>query len=194
VSDRSADRSAGGASRRAVFLDPDGTLIDDLHYISRPELVVLRPGAPELVRALNDAGIAVVVVTNQSGIARGLVTEEAYQSVRRALDDLLARQGARLDATYHCPHHPEISGPCDCRKPGTLLYERAARDLALDPRASAFVGDRWRDVQPALHFGGRGILVPSADTPADERARAERDAEVATSLREVRDRLLPPPA
>jgi D-glycero-D-manno-heptose 1,7-bisphosphate phosphatase len=83
-----------------------------------------------------------------------------------------------------------VSGPCDCRKPGTLLHRQAAAALALDPARSAFIGDRWRDVAPALAFGGRGILVPSAETPAAEREQAEREAEVAGSLGQAVGRVL----
>jgi D-glycero-D-manno-heptose 1,7-bisphosphate phosphatase len=177
-------------SRRAAFLDRDGTLIRDVHYIGRPEQVVLLSGAAQAVRRLNDAGVAVVVVTNQSGIARGLVTPEGYMKVKARLDELLGQQGARVDATYFCPHHPDVTGPCDCRKPGVALFERAVRDLALDASRSAFVGDRFRDVAPARHFGGLGILVPSPDTPYAEMERARVEAALATTLGAAVDRIL----
>jgi len=186
--------AAGGGAprvrRRAAFLDRDGTLIEDRHYIARVEDVALVPGAAAAVRRLNEAGIAVVVVTNQSGIARGLVTVAQYEGVRARLDELLAGEGARLDATYVCPHHPELTGPCDCRKPGPALYERAARDHGLDPARSAFVGDRWRDVEPALRFGGVGILVPSPDTPREDVERASAAATVRHSLADAVDLVL----
>lgn len=168
-----------------MFLDRDGTLVEDRHYLADPRDVVLLPGAAEAVAALNRAGIAAVVITNQSGIARGLITDVQYAAVKARLDALLGGHGATLDATYHCPHFPGSSGPCACRKPGTLLYERAIRDLGLDARASTAIGDRWRDLAPALALGGRAILVPSADTPADETARASREARVAGSLGEA---------
>ena len=177
-------------ARRAAFLDRDGTLIRDVHYIGRPEQVALLSGAARAVRRLNDAGVTVVVVTNQSGIARGLVTPEGYMKVKARLDELLAAEGARIDATYFCPHHPDVTGPCDCRKPGIALYERAVRDLGLDASRSAFVGDRFRDVAPARHFGGAGILVPSADTPYAEMERARAEAAIATTLGAAVDRIL----
>ncbi len=177
-------------ARRAAFLDRDGTLIRDVHYIGRPEQVALLSGAARAVRRLNDAGVTVVVVTNQSGIARGLVTPEGYMKVKARLDELLAAEGARIDATYFCPHHPDVTGPCDCRKPGIALYERAVRDLGLDASRSAFVGDRFRDVAPARHFGGTGILVPSADTPYAEMERARAEAAIATTLGAAVDRIL----
>lgn len=154
------------AVRAAVFLDRDGTIIEDVGYLGDPERVRLLPGAAEAIGRLNRARLLTVVVTNQSGIARGLFDEKAYEATRVRLDRLLADQGARLDAQYHCPHHPELSGPCECRKPGPLLYRRAAEDLAIDLTASWWVGDRLRDVQPAAALGGRGIVLgPAASAP-----------------------------
>jgi len=147
------------AGHSAVFLDRDGTIIEDVGYLGDPERMRLLPDAAEAIARLNRAGLLAVVVTNQSGIARGLFDEDAYEATRTRLDRLLADQGARLDAQYHCPHHPEISGPCECRKPGLLLYRRAAEDLGIDLPASWWVGDRRRDVQPATALGGRGIVL-----------------------------------
>ena len=124
------------------------------------------------MRALNGASIAAVVVTNQSGIARGLLTEDDYQATVRRLDALLEAGGARIDAHYHCPHLPEISGPCDCRKPGALLYRRAAAELGLDLERSWWIGDRLRDLEAATGFGGRGALVLTG-AGGEEAARAD---------------------
>jgi D-glycero-D-manno-heptose 1,7-bisphosphate phosphatase len=145
--------------RAAVFLDRDGTIIEDVGYLADPAEVRLLPGAAEAIGRLNRAGMLAVVVTNQSGIARGLLDEGAYQAARERLDHLLAERGAHLDGQYHCPHHPEISGPCQCRKPGLLLYRQAAQELSVDLAASWWVGDRLRDVQAATAFGGRGIVL-----------------------------------
>ena len=154
------------AGRPAVFLDRDGTIIEDVGYLGDPERVRLLPGAAEAIGRLNGAGLLVVVATNQSGIARGLFDEEAYDATRRRLERLLGERGARLDAQYHCPHHPEITGPCECRKPGLRLYRRAADELGIDLTASWWVGDRLRDVQPATALGGRGIVLgPAASGP-----------------------------
>lgn len=172
----------GGRTRPALLVDRDGTIIRDAHYLRDPEKVELLPGAVAALARFQAAGWALVVVTNQSGIARGLLSETDYERVRGALDALLRAEGVTLDATFHCPHHPDVTGPCSCRKPGTLLYERARDALGLDLASSVFVGDRWRDVAPARAFRGRGILVPSVDTPSDERARAERQLEVADGL------------
>lgn len=145
--------------RPAVFLDRDGTVIAEADYLADPDGVELVPGAAEAIRRLRTAGFAVVVVTNQSGIARGLYEESDYHAVARRLDGLLADRGARPDATYYCPHHPDFTGPCECRKPGTGLYRRAARELDLDLGASFYVGDKPTDVEPARILGGTGILV-----------------------------------
>lgn len=165
----------------AVFLDRDGTLNVDTRYVSRPEDVVLLPGAAAAVAFLNERGIPVVVVSNQSGIGRGFISPAAYRQVERTLAALLAEGGAHLDATYVCPHAPD-QDRCECRKPGTLLFRRAAADLGLDLATSWYIGDRWRDVAPALELGGQGVLVPSNDTPADDLAQAHARARVARSL------------
>ena len=165
-------------SRRAVFLDRDGTIIDDKHYLSRPELVRLIPGAAIAIARLNAAGWLVVVVTNQSGIARGLLTSADYERVHARMVELLAAEGAHLDASYMCPHHPDFGGNCDCRKPGTLLFERAAAEHDLNLSQSSFVGDRWRDVAPALALHGHGVLIDGEGTPTEDRRQAE-DAGVA---------------
>lgn len=160
------------SSRPAVFLDRDGTLIEERHYLGDPAGVRLLPGVADAVRRLNAAGLPAVVVTNQSGIARGLFTEADYQATALRLEELLAREGARIDAHYHCPHLPEVSGPCDCRKPGPLLYQLAARDLALDLGRSWWVGDRLRDIEAATRFGGHGMLVLTGAGP-EESGRAD---------------------
>ena len=180
----------GAGTRPAAFLDRDGTLVEDAEYLSRPDQLRLLRGAAQAVRALNDARVPVIVVTNQSGIARGYLTEAEYATVERRLDAMLREARARIDATYHCPHHPELTGPCACRKPGTLLYERATREHGLDPARSLYVGDRWRDVAPALRLGGTGVLVPSPHTPEEEFEQARREALVAVSLGEAVARFL----
>jgi len=146
-------------ARAAVFLDRDGTIIQDVGYLGDPDRVRLLPGAADAIGRLNGAGLLAVVVTNQSGIARGLFDEAAYDATRRRLDQLLGERGARLDAQYHCPHHPEVTGPCECRKPGLQLYRRAADECGIDLPASWWVGDRLRDVEPATAFGGRGVVL-----------------------------------
>lgn len=173
-----------------MFLDRDGTIIRDTHFIGSEAEVELIPGAAEAIRVLNESGWPVVVVTNQSGIGRGYFTPEDYERVRARLDALLSSYGAHLDASYACPHHPDITGPCECRKPGTLLYRQAADALGLDVTRSWYIGDHLRDVQPALELGGFGILVPWDDTSAQEVKLARREFSVARSLDEAVRRII----
>ena len=155
---------------RAVFLDRDGTIIADAGYLRDPEQVRLLPGAAPAIRRLNESGWLAVVVTNQSGIARGLLTEEDYRHTERRLDELLAQAGAHVEGHYWCPHLPDVSGHCECRKPGTLLYRQAADRFGIDLGKSWWVGDRARDVVPAAAFGGHGVVLldePGAAEPLD---------------------------
>jgi len=145
--------------RPAVFLDRDGTLIVERHYLADPDGVHLVPGAAEALAELSEAGFALVTVTNQSGIALGLYSEEDYHAVARRLEAVLEGAGVRVDATEYCPHHPEVSGPCRCRKPGTEMHRRAAARLGIDLEASYYVGDKLTDVLPAAELDGQGILV-----------------------------------
>jgi histidinol-phosphate phosphatase family protein len=179
------------AARAAAFLDRDGTIIHDANYIRDPDDVALLPGAAAAITRLNDAGVIVIVVTNQSGIARQWLTDDDFQAVRHRLDELLAAEGARIDATYMCPHFPEITGLCDCRKPGLKLYRDAIADFHLDPTTSLFSGDRLRDVTPGTALGGRAILLDVSSTPPDDRERASAEGvETAASLSEAVDRFL----
>lgn len=164
-------------TRPALFIDRDGTLIADAHYLADATQVQLLPAAGRAMRAARAAGVPVVIVTNQSGIARGLITEPQYDAVRARTVALLEAAGGEVLATYHCPHLPEVTGACDCRKPGLGLYQQSAREHALDLARSAYIGDRWRDAQPALATGGLGILVPGRETPVSDVERAERAAE-----------------
>jgi len=177
-------------SRPAVFLDRDGTIIRDFHFVGKPEQVELMPGAAAAIRRLNEAKLPVILVTNQSGIARGYFTEFDYARVQERLASSLAESGARWDATYMCPHHPDVGGECQCRKPGTLLFSRAAEEHGLDLARSWFVGDKLRDVIPAAAFGGRGVLVPTDETPDRDIEEATRKFAVATSLDAAVDRIV----
>ncbi len=159
----------------AVFLDRDGTVMEDAHYIKSPEQVRLIPGAAAAVKRINDAGVPAIVITNQSGIARGIFKVEDYEAVRRHFEALLEAQGAHIDASYYCPHHPTVTEPCNCRKPGTKMFEDAIRDFKLDPRNVAYVGDRWRDVIASRRLGGRGIMISSPMTTDEDRRRTQED-------------------
>jgi len=160
---------------RAVFLDRDGTIVSDPGFLREPGRVRLLPGAGEAIRRLNQAGWLVVTVTNQSGIARGLYDQAAYSAVQRRVAELLGAHAGHLDGAYLCPHHPEITGPCQCRKPGPKLFRDAQTALGIDFAQAYWVGDRLSDVEPARALAGqvaRGILVETGDG-AHYRAQAQ---------------------
>ena len=171
-------------TRRAVFLDRDGTLIEEKVYVSEPEGVVLLPGTAAALSDLRDAGFALVVVINQSGIARGLYTEDQYHAVAKRLDDLLAEAGSPVDATMYCPHHPDFGPVCGCRKPATGMYRQAATELGLNVADSYYVGDKVADVTPAQELGGVGVLVRTG-YGADEVARVPTGTVVVEDLVEA---------
>jgi D-glycero-D-manno-heptose 1,7-bisphosphate phosphatase len=164
--------------RPAVFLDRDGTLIEDVGYLDAIARVAFYPWTIDSIRALNRAGLAVVVVTNQSGIARGIVDEALVEATHEHLSSRLAAGGARVDAYYYCPHHPRGSvaafvRDCECRKPARGLIDRAAAELGLDPARSFMVGDKWTDVQLGRAVGARAILVRTGGGAAEERRPLE---------------------
>lgn len=185
------------AGHPAVFLDRDGTLIHDPGYLDAPERVRLLPGVAQAVRQLNDADLRAIVVTNQSGIARGLFTIDTYFAIERRLNELLLSEGARLDAHYFCPHLPELTGPCECRKPGTLLYRQAAERFGLDLYASWWIGDRVRDLEPAKTLGGMGVLVETGEGQAESesarRAGFPVVADLSAAVRFLLPRIAPGP-
>jgi histidinol-phosphate phosphatase family protein len=169
--------------RRAALLDRDGTIITDEHYLADRGRVALLPGAADAIRLLARAGVPSIVCSNQSGIARGLVSLEQYRAVRLRVDELLEEAGAALLDSFVCPHHEQFTGPCACRKPGTLLFERAAALYDLDLSRSLFAGDKHRDVAPAVFYGAPAYLVRSPDTPDEHVARARAEgADVVDSL------------
>jgi len=166
--------------RPAVFLDRDGTIIREADYLRSPAQVRLLPRAGAAIRRLNEEGLAVVVTTNQSGIARGILTEEDLEDIHRTLHARLARHGARLDGVYYCPHHPEIGRKgyklrCRCRKPAPGMLQRAAQELDLDLSASYAVGDSPRDVQAGRRAGCRTVLVRTGYGKATDTLALEPD-------------------
>ena len=157
----------------AVFLDRDGTLIEDVGYLDRLDRIALFPWTVDAIRALNRGGFIVVVITNQSGVARGFFTEAFVEETHRQLGARLAAGGARIDAYYYCPHHPDgtvaaYRRQCECRKPASGLVDRAVRELDLDLARSLVVGDKWLDVGLARAAGARGILVRTGTGAAEE--------------------------
>lgn len=146
--------------RSTIFLDRDGTLIEDRHYLSDPSQVVLLDGCAEGLQALVSAGFALVMVTNQSGISRGLVTLEQMKAVNDELAEVLECSGVKLDGVFYCPHHPDDL--CDCRKPRVGMFEQAAAHLRIDISGSWVIGDKCSDVQFGANIGARTVLL-SAD-------------------------------
>jgi len=165
----------------AVFLDRDGTIIEDVSYLRRLDQIALFPWSVDAIRCLNRAGLPVVVTTNQAGVARGLFTEAFVDETHLEISKRLHAGKARIDAYYYCPHHPtkgkvaEYSRACDCRKPGCGMVDRASRDLGLDPAQSFVVGDTWLDIGMARAVGARGILVRTGAGAEQERSMKPAD-------------------
>jgi D-glycero-D-manno-heptose 1,7-bisphosphate phosphatase len=156
---------------RLVLLDRDGTLnrkAAEGEYVTEPEALEVLPGAADAVRRLNDAGIAVAVVTNQRCVALGLVSEATLDRIHARLREELAAQGARVDAIYHCPHH---AGTCECRKPAPGLLALAAADFGVAAADAVMVGDSAGDVEAGRRFGARTIHLTTGSSNASETAR-----------------------
>jgi len=148
----------------AVFLDRDGTLNEEAGYLNHPDRLKLTAGAPEAVALLNRHGLKTIVVSNQSGVARAYFPEELLVRIHEKLLALLAERGARLDAIFYCPHHPDAGDPpyrqdCECRKPKLGMIRRAEREFSVDPRRSYVVGDKLSDVQFGKNAGCKTIMV-----------------------------------
>jgi heptosyltransferase-2 len=169
----------------AVFLDRDGTINEEVGYLSSAEDLRLMPGAVEGVRLLNQHGIKAVVVSNQSGVARGYFPEVRVRQIHQRLEDLLGEEGAYLDGIYFCPHHPEVGDPpyralCDCRKPKDGMLRMAATDLGLDLSRSYVIGDHGSDVALGKNAGMKSILLLTGHgkeqwekMPSEERMRPD---------------------
>ena len=155
----------------AVFLDRDGTITEDVHYCRRPEDVRLLPGAANAIALLNKAGMPVVVVTNQSGISRGYFDWETLRAIHEELNRALARQHARVDAIYVCPHHPDDG--CVCRKPRPGLLLRAAAELGLELSGSYVVGDQTTDMLAGRACGCTTVLVDTGPSRSENRSAEE---------------------
>jgi histidinol-phosphate phosphatase family protein len=144
----------------AVFLDRDGTLNEDRGYVTSPEQLVLLSGVPEALARLNQMGVQVILVTNQSAIGRGLLTTYDLQHIHQKLVELLGTHEGRIDAVYVCPHRPDEG--CACRKPNVALIKQAAERFSLDLSQCFFVGDKCSDLEAAHKAGVTGVLVMSS--------------------------------
>ena len=169
--ERAIARHRGRALRPAVFLDRDGTLVVERGYLSDPADIELLPGVARSLRELKAAGYPLVVISNQSGVGRGLFPRSRVHEAMARLRSALRAGGVELDAIYFCPHRPDAG--CDCRKPGTALLERAADDLLLALKRSAMVGDKMLDVQTAHRAGALGLLVRTGYGREEEQRGAE---------------------
>jgi D,D-heptose 1,7-bisphosphate phosphatase len=208
-----ADWHAGRISPRnssscmpAIFLDRDGTLNSEKGHLRHPEDLELLPGAASALRTLRQAGFRIVVLTNQPVIARGEATEAQIAAIHRKLEWELGKEGAYLDAIYICPHHPDSGFPgerselkmhCECRKPGTKMFEQACDELQIDRSNSWMIGDQTRDIEMARRVGLRSILVQTGEAGADKQFSSAPDhvaldlraaAEVILQSRELRSR------
>lgn len=155
---------ASDGARRAVFIDRDGTISEEVGYVNHVSRYRVFPFAARAVRALHEAGWLAILVTNQAGVARGYFAEDLIGQVHAHLAEELGRGGARLDAVYYCPHHPSVGEPpyrldCDCRKPKPGLIHTAAREFGLDLARCWMVGDRYSDVELARNAGVRSAFV-----------------------------------
>lgn len=196
ASDASARRSPKRSAVTTVFLDRDGVINrkpPTSEYVTRWSEFEFLPGAPDAIARMTGAGLRVVVVTNQRGIARGLVTEGDVLEIHRRMTDVIAESGGRIDAVYYCPHH---DGECDCRKPGVGLFRKAEREHPdIDFARSVVIGDSWTDIQAGNAIGARTILI--ASEPAVAHGAAKKAAElglrvdtVVASLAEAADWVL----
>jgi D-glycero-D-manno-heptose 1,7-bisphosphate phosphatase len=173
--------------RRFVFVDRDGTVIEDRGFVHRVEDYAPLPGAAEALRRLQEAGFGLAIVTNQSGIGRGCFSEAEFQKFQSHLLEDLATQGVHIEATFHCPHRPDQG--CDCRKPGTALLRRAEQELGARLEQSFVVGDKPEDVEMALRAGCQPIYVLTG-YGARRRAELAPDVPVATDLPEAASQIL----
>ncbi len=144
--------------KKACFLDRDGVVIQEKNYLSTPEDVELIPGTAEALKLLKSAGYCCIVVSNQSGVARGYYSEDSIKLVHGRIDELLAESGAEIEAYYYCPHHPdgkveEYTGNCDCRKPEPGMFIQAANEHDIDLGESIMVGDKLSDIRAAENAG-----------------------------------------
>ena len=149
---------------KAVFLDRDGTIVEDVGYISSPQQLNFIPGSIEAIKKLNAAGYKVIVITNQAGVARGIVTEDMLQTIDKVMHRQILNGGAHLDGLYYCPHHPEhgvypYKQACECRKPHTGLIKKAIKDHDLDLSLSFMIGDKASDIEAGKKAGVKTAFV-----------------------------------
>lgn len=144
--------------KKAVFVDRDGTINVNVEYLNTPDNFKMYPSVAEGIKLLNENGFLVIVITNQSGIARGYFTKETLEKIHVRMIKELKEKGAKVDAIYYCPHHPDDK--CICRKPETGLLKKAVKDFKIDTSKSFIIGDRMLDVEAGFKIGLKTILIP----------------------------------
>ena len=151
---------------KAVFLDRDGVICRDVNYCSRPEDFELLPTVPQAIKLLNNHNYLIIIITNQSGIARGFFTHETLTHIHKKMTEELARFNAWTDDIQYCPHHPDEE--CNCRKPGTALFERAIQEHSINVKASFMIGDRLKDIDAGRALGCRTVFVSTGPNHSEE--------------------------
>lgn len=168
---------------RAVFLDRDGTINEDVGYLAKPDDLRMIDGAAISIKRLNDAGVKVIVISNQSGVGRGYFSGDDVEAVNGRLVELLAAEGARLDGVYYCAHRPDEG--CGCRKPGTGLPDKAAAEHGIDNSMSYVVGDKASDMGLAEKIGAKGVMVMTGNGPEEVKKLAGKPDFVARDIGEA---------
>jgi len=176
--------------QRAVFLDRDGTIIEDIGYLDECSKIRFLPRVSEAIKLLNENGFKVMVTTNQSGVARGYFTEETVREINRYIQESLAKQGALIDKTYYCPHHIEgiikgYSKECHCRKPNPGMIEEAVREFGIDLENSFVIGDKISDIEAGHRAGCKTILLAGEDPLNNEKEIASMPDYIAADLYEA---------
>ena len=172
---------------KAIFMDRDGTIVEDVGYMNSPDQIRFIPGSIEAIKMLYQAGYKVVVITNQAGVARGLVTEDMLQTIDKTMHKWILNGGAHLDGIYYCPHHPEhgvypYKQTCECRKPHPGLIKRAKRDLEIDLTQSFMIGDKATDVEAGKRVGIKTVFVLSGHGNEEKSRITEKPDHVSPNL------------
>jgi len=180
---------------KAVFLDRDGTIVEDVGYLNDPADLKFIPGSIEAIKKLNQAGFKVVVITNQAGVARGLITENMLQTIDKTLHKWILSGDAHLDGLYYCPHHPEHGSypykqACECRKPHPGLLKKAERDLKIDLSKSFMVGDKSSDIEAGKTAGTKTVFVTTGKGQKEKNELKEQPNHIAANLSQAVDWIL----
>ena len=175
---------------KAVFLDRDGTIIEDSGYINSPEQIKFIPGSIEAIKKLNDAGYKVVIISNQAGIARGLLSEDMLQTIDKIIHRQILSGGGHIDASYYCPHHPEhgvypYKQDCECRKPHPGLIKKAVKDKELELAGSFMVGDKSSDIETGKRAGVKTVFVRTGHGQEEEKGLKVKPDHLADNLTEA---------